>query len=371
MKKIIIIGAGIMGLSISYYLEKNNFDIIVLEKNKVGMEASYASAGMLAAQSEFDFYEKFMDFCIKSRSMYAEFCKDIESASGIAVEFQKCGMLRPALTEEQEKHLKNNYKWQKKQGFEIEFLPGDELRKIEPELSENILSGLYTKNDGQVNNRKLMEALITANKKIGNKLIENCNVKNYIIKNNKIMGVETNNGIFNADTIINTSGAWSSLISPGIIPNFEVKPIHGQLVSLQANKKMLDKVIFASILGKGGYMVPRKDNTIILGSTMEDMGFEKKVTDEGINSILKTAYDIVPEFKNMKIIEKWSGFRPFTDDKLPVIGKTNIKNLILATAHGRNGILLAPITVKAVTELVVNDNLVPEIKDFGVERFNK
>jgi glycine/D-amino acid oxidase-like deaminating enzyme len=73
----------------------------------------------------------------------------------------------------------------------------------------------------------------------------------------------------------------------------------------------------------------------------------------------------------MKIIEKWSGFRPFTDDKLPVIGKTNIKNLILATAHGRNGILLAPITVKAVTELVVNDNLVPEIKDFGVERFNK
>jgi glycine oxidase ThiO len=371
MKKALIIGAGIIGLSISYYLKKNNFDVIVLEKGKAGNEASYASAGMLAAQSEFDFYEKFMDFCVKSRDIYADFCKDIENASGINVEYQKCGMIRPALNEGQEKHLKCNYEWQKKHGFEIEFLPGDELRKIEPELSENILSGLYTKNDGRVNNRKLMEALIIANKRNNINIIENIEVRKYLIKTNKIIGVETNNGTFNADIVINTSGAWSSLISQGIIPNFEVKPIHGQMVSLQANKKILDKVIFASILGKGGYMVPRKNNEIILGSTMEDIGFEKRITGEGINSILKHCFDILPEFKNLEIIEKWSGLRPFAEDKLPIIGKTNIENLILATAHGRNGILLAPITAKAVIEIIVNDKTISDIKDFGVGRFNK
>ena len=279
-------------------------------------------------------------------------------------------MIRPALNEEQEKHLKNNYEWQKKKNLEVEFLNGDELRKLEPNLSEKILSGLHTKNDSQVNNKKLMEALIVANKKNGDKIIENCEVKEYLIKDNKINGVKTNNGTFNADIVINASGAWSSLISQDLIPNFEVKPIHGQIVSLQADKKILDKVIFASILGKGGYIVPRKDNTIILGSTMEDIGFEKRITEEGISTILEKAYEIIPELKNLQIKEKWSGFRPYAADKLPIIGRTNIENLILATAHGRNGILLPPITAKAVEELVVNDNVIPEINDFGVDRFD-
>tara|TARA_Y100000310_G_scaffold38326_1_gene35937 strand:- start:10124 stop:11236 length:1113 start_codon:yes stop_codon:yes gene_type:complete len=369
--KVIVIGAGIIGLSVSFYLKKHDFDVTVIDKNKAGMEASYAAAGMLAAQSEFDFYEDFMDFCIQSRDMYAGFCREIENASGIDVEFRKCGMIRPALTEEHEKHLKNNYEWQKKKGFEIEFLSGNELRKLEPSLSENILSGLHTKNDAQVNNRKLMEALIAANKKLNNKIIENCIIKNYIIKNNNVMGIETNNETFNADIVINTAGAWSSLISQNLIPNFEVKPIHGQMVSLQADKKILDKVIFASILGKGGYIVPRKNNEIILGSTMEDIGFEKRITEEGISGILEKAYEIIPQLKNLKIKEKWSGFRPFASDQLPIIGKTSIENLIIATAHGRNGILLPPITAKAVTELVLNDKIIPEIKDFGVERFDK
>jgi len=370
--KSIVIGAGIIGLSASYFLKKHNFDITVIEKNKAGMEASYAAAGMLAAQSEFDFYEDFMDFCIKSRDIYESYCSEIEKTSGIDVEFQKCGMLRPALNEEQAKHLKNNCKWQKKKGFEIEFLSGEEIRKIEPSLSENIICGLHSKNDGQVNNRKLMKALIIANKKIGNKIIENTEIKDYLIKNNRIIGVKTsNNEAFNADIVVNTAGSWSSLISKDLIPNFNIKPILGQMVSLQSDKPLLNKVIFASILGKGGYIVPRKNNEIILGSTMEDAGFEKKITDEGISSILKKCHEIVPELKKLKIKEKWCGFRPFASDNLPIIGKTSIENLILATAHGRNGILLAPITTKAVEELIVNDKIMPEIKDFGVERFVK
>ncbi len=371
MKKVIVIGAGIIGLSISFCLKKNNFDVTVVEKGKAGNEASHASAGMLAAQSEFEFYEDFMDFCIKGRGMYNAYCKEIENASKMNVEYQQSGMIRPALAEEHEAHFKENYKWQKKHGFEIEFLSGNELREIEPKLSKKIISGLYTKNDGQVNNRKLMEALIAANKKIKNKIIENTEVRGYLIKKNKISGIKTNNGKFNADIVINAAGSWSSLISNGLMPNFNVKPILGQMVSLQANKKVLGNVIFASILGKGGYIVPRKNNEIILGSTMEDIGFEKKITGEGISSILKNCFGVLPALKKLKIKEKWCGFRPFAEDKLPIIGKTCIENLILATAHGRNGILLAPITAKAVEELVVNDRIMPEIKDFGVERFDK
>src|SRR3989338_221732 len=281
MKKIIVIGAGIIGLSISYYIKKNNpadFEIVLLEKNKAGAEASYASAGMLAAQSEFDFYEDFMDFCIKSRNMHGSYCKDIEDASGISVEFQKSGMLRPAINEEQAAHLKHNYEWQKKKGFDIEFLDGEALRKLEPSLSKSIICGLHSKNDGQVNNRKLMEALIAANKKIKNRIAENTEVADYLIKNNRVIGVKAkSNETFNAGKVINAAGSWSSLISGRLIENFNVKPVLGQMVSLQSDKPLLSKVIFASILGKGGYLVPRKSNELLLGSTMEDIGFEKKI----------------------------------------------------------------------------------------------
>ncbi|MBW2976915.1 glycine oxidase ThiO [Candidatus Woesearchaeota archaeon] len=370
MKKAVVIGAGAIGLSVSFCL-KDDFNVIVIEKGNAGSEASYASAGMLAAQSEFDYYEKFMDFCIKSREMYPDFCKEIETASGVDVEYKKSGMIRPALNEEQENHLRQNYEWQKKKGFEIEFLNGDELRSIEPGLSEKAISGLYTKNDGRVNNRKLMEALITANKKNKVKIIENCEVKEYLIKNSRVNGVKTNNGNFNADVVVNAAGCWSSLISTGLIPNFEVKPVRGQMVSLQAKKGILEKVIFASVLGKGGYMVPRGDNSVILGSTMEDAGFEKKITEEGISSILKTCFDVLPVLKSLPITEKWAGLRPFAEDKLPIIGKTKIENLVLATGHGRNGILLAPITAKAVKEIIANDKVIRDIKDFGVGRFCK
>jgi len=370
MKKIIVIGAGIIGLSISYYLKKHNFDIAVIEKNKAGIEASYAAAGMLAAQSEFDFYEDFMNFCVKSRDMYEDFCREIEGSSGIKAELTNNGFIIPALTEAEEDFLKQKYEWQKKKRFDVQLLDNKELAELEPNISDNIRLALHIKNDLQVNNRKLMEALIISNKKNGVRIIEDCEVRDYIVKDSKINGTKTNIGNFYADVVINAAGSWSSLISQGLIPNFRVKPILGQMLSLASSKKILEKTIFAIMKGKGCYIVPRNDNTIVLGSTMEDVGFEKRVTDQGINGILNNAIQIVPKLKNSEIKEKWAGFRPTTADQFPIIGKTNIENLLLATAHGRNGILLAPITAKAIEELVANGNIIPEIKDFGVERFN-
>ena len=380
-----VIGGGIMGLSIANKLAKSGFSMTVLEKDKIGMEGSLAAAGMLASQSEFEIYEQFMDFCIKSRDLYSDFCKEIENDSGIDVEYRKDGFIIPALNKEQEEILRKTSEWQKNKGFEIEFLSGNELKGIETNLSEDIISGLHIKNDAQVNNRKLMEALKIACNKNNVRIIENCEVKNYLlnnnketnldnndlVKNNKIIGVETNNGDINADIVINCAGSWASSISPGLISNFEVKPILGQVVSLQADKQILKKVIFAIINQQGCYIVPRKDNEIIVGSTMEDVGFNKTIDENTINGLLKKAYELVPELKDLKIKEKWAGFRPTAKDNFPVIGKTNIENLILATAHSRNGILLAPITADAVKEIVLNGKVPEEIKDFGVERFSK
>jgi glycine oxidase len=371
MKRVIVIGAGIIGLSIAFNLRKKGFEMVLIDKGKAGMEASYAAAGMLAAQSEFDSYDSFMDICMSSRDMYERYCKDIEDLSEMDVMYQKCGMLRPALDEIQDKHFRDIYSWQRKKNFEIEYLGGDEIRKLEPFLSPNVISGLYIKNDALVNNRKLVESLIAVNKKIKNKIIENKGVKDYLIKNNKISGIRTgDNESFKADIVINTAGAWSSLISTGVIPGFEVKPIHGQMVSLQGHGKILDKVIYASILEKGSYIVPR-ENEVIIGSTMEDIGFKKYRSKDKTSYILEKAYSLIPKLKSYQIKDKWSGFRPYSNDQHPIIGKTNVNGLYLATAHGRNGILLAPITAMAIEELITNDIVIPEIKDYGVGRFSE
>jgi glycine oxidase len=371
MKKILVIGAGIVGLSIAYYLNKHNYEIKILDKNKAAQEASFAAAGMLAAQSEFELYDDFMDQCIKSRDIYGDFCKDIEKESNIKTEFTNNGFINPALNEKQANLLKQKYEWQNNKGFKIELLDKKEVKKLEPNISDNITSALHIKDDCQVNNRKLMLALKIANLRNNVKVIENCEVEDYLISNNRINGVNTKKGNFKADIVVNAAGSWSSLISQGVIPNFDVKPILGQMLSLVSNKKLLTKTIFAIMQGKGCYIVPRKDNSIVLGSTIEDIGFEKRITELGMNKILDNAVQIIPELKNLKIKEKWCAFRPYANDQLPIIGKTNVENLILATAHGRNGILLAPITAKAVTELIVNDKVIPEIKDLGVERFSK
>ncbi len=201
------------------------------------------------------------------------------------------------------------------------------------------------------------------------KIIEQTQVENLITENGKIKGVETfADQKFFGDTVILATGAWTSLIKHGesVLKLPKVKPIRGQMLSFHTAKRLFTRVIYSP----RGYIVPRKSGKILAGATVEDVGFEDKITDSGIEFVHENAIEISPGLTNLPIDEKWSGLRPFATDGLPILGEIpDIENLFVATAHYRNGILLAPLTAKILAEKIADGKDSEFLQKFSLHRF--
>lgn len=369
--EVLIIGGGVIGLALACELRRKGIEkITILEKNQVcGMEASNAAAGMLAPQAETDKIDEFFNFCCESRDLYPNFAAELFDETGVDIELDRNGTLYAAFTEHDSAEIRKRFEWQKKAGLNIELLSAEETRKAEPFVSPDVREALYFPNDWQVENRKLIKALRQFAGLNQIKIVENVEVENLLTKNQKIIGAKTENEKFLAEKVILTTGAWTSLIKVGEnAPIFvDVKPIRGQMLSFQTAKRLFTKVIYSP----RGYIVPRFDGRILVGATVEDVGFDKSITEGNIDFLRENALEIAPNLANLKIIESWSGLRPFAADGLPILGDfPEIENLFVATAHFRNGILLAPLTAKILTNKVAENSDSEYLEVFNPKRFN-
>jgi len=353
--EILIIGAGIIGLSLARELHKNGAKkITILEKGGVGKEASFAAAGMLAPQAEADEADEFFRFCCDSRDLYPDLAQKLLEETGIDIELDQSGTLYAAFTEEDVAEIRERYKWQKDTGLEVKHLTAQDTHKLEPFISPDSLESLFFPKDWQVENRRLLLALEKYAELNGIEIKENCEVTNLINQENSVKGVQVSGDEVFADKVILASGAWTSFIKTdeGSLPMAEVKPIRGEMIKFQTAKRLFHRVIYSP----RGYIVPRKLGRILAGATTEDVGFKEVSSDEGKEAIKETAFEIVPSLAGLKVEESWSGFRPFAADGLPIIGEVpKIDNLFVATAHYRNGILLAPMTAKTLADKIVNN----------------
>ncbi len=371
MSSILIIGGGVIGLALAREFHKKGFkEITILEKGLIGQEASFAAAGMLAPQAETNNADAFFNFCNESNKMYPNFAEELSDATSIDIELDRNGTLYLAFTERDTQEIRKRFEWQKDAGLEVELLSARETHKLEPFVSPDSLESLFFPNDWQVENRKLLIALKKYAELNDIQIIEQTEVTNLIFENEKIKGIQTESGkLFSADLVVLATGAWTSLIKhdEGILQMPKVKPIRGQMISFHTAKRLFTKVIYS----RRGYIVPRKMGKILAGATVEDIGFENKTTDEGIEMVRENAIEISPSLANLPIDEKWSGLRPFANDGLPILGEIpNTENLFTATAHYRNGILLAPITAKVLVEKIVNKKDSEFLDKFGIKRFN-
>ena len=195
-------------------------------------------------------------------------------------------------------------------------------------------------------------------------IVENTEVTKLLFESEKVVGAETDSDKFLSGTVILATGAWTSLIQTGGLRLPEVKPIHGQMISFQTVKRLFSKVIYSP----RGYLIPRQDGRILVGATSEDIGFDKSVTDLANDILREKALEIAPSLVNLEISESWTGLRPFAEDGLPILGKI-AENLLIATAHYRNGILLAPVTAKILAEKVTENKDSKYFKSFSPNRF--
>lgn len=345
MSKVLIIGGGVIGLSIARSLSKKGFkQITVLESGEVGKEASYAAAGMLAPHAEAEKFDDFFNFCCQGLLYYPQFAEEIFDETGINIELDKSGTLYLAFTEYDSIEINNRFEWQKRNGLQVEHLSAKEVRKFEPFVSPDVREGLFFPHDWQVENRKLVAAL---------QLFCELN-KVEIITNTEVLSLsknyaETFDKKYEFDIVILANGAWLSLIKTDefVLPN--VRPIRGQMVSFHTAKRLFSKVIYSP----RGYIVPRMNGKIIAGASVEDIGFDKSTTRFEIENIMENAFEISPSLSNLGVSEKWSGLRPCSPDNLPFLGQIS-NNVYIATAHYRNGILLAPITGELIADKIVN-----------------
>ena len=346
-RDVLIIGGGVIGLAIAIELKLRSHCVTILVRD-FNSGASHAAAGMLAPQAEQIPLSAMLDLCLLSRQLYPDWISKIEHLSGLSTGYWNCGILAPVY----EKKSRNNAQW----------LDRSAISQHQPNLSTDVVGGWWYPDDAQVDNRALTNALRACAIALGVNIQDGVTVKNFIYERNRVTGVcTTTSELIHAEHYVLAIGAWSNDLLP--IP---VQPKKGQMLSVRVTDKELPlkQVLFGSDI----YIVPRTDGRIIIGATMEDVGFTPYNTPAGMQLLLQRAIRLYPQLQNYPIAEFWWGFRPATPDELPILGASPYDNLTLATGHYRNGILLAPVTANLIAD-VVNNKTSSLLEHFHYSRF--
>jgi glycine oxidase len=369
---VVVIGGGVIGLTIARALGMRGVgDVLLVERARLGAEASSAAAGMLAPQAEADDADDFFNLCCQSRDMYPTFAAALREETGIDCELDRTGTLYLAFTEHDQREIEHRYDWQVRAGLTVQKLNSNEARSLEPSISKSARGALKFPNDIQVENRRLLSAIIAANGKLGVRLMTGTTVESIRIDRGRIEGAETSRGFVSTGRVVVSGGAWSSFIKVPAArsPNPRIEPVRGQMVCLDSTGSS-PSIARHVIYSPRGYLVPRRDGRLLAGSTTEQSGFDKKVTASGVHSILSNALEISPPISDLPLIGVWAGLRPRSQDSLPVLGPcAEIHGLVFATGHYRNGILLAPITAELIAGAIVDNVVSPDLNAFGPDRF--
>jgi len=366
-----IVGGGVIGLSIGWRLAAAGQPVTIFERAEAGKAASWAAAGMLAAGSEVEPGENAL-FALSSRSqaLWPKFAAELVETSGIDIQLRTDGTLTIALTQDDLGRLRQTHALQQRLGVASTWLNRIEALDLEPHLNPRLAGGLFVPGDHQVDNRLVVEALKRAVVRSGGRLAEGIGDVAVRIGDGHAIGVDVDGVLHAADKVIIAAGAWSSLV-PGLAPESipPVRPIKGQMLALSMDPAapLLTRVVWTP----KAYLVPRRDGRLIIGATTEERGFDTSQTAGAMLSLLESAWRALPGIEELPIAETWVGFRPGSRDDAPILGACGIENLILATGHHRNGILLAPVTAETITSLVLTGQTASEIVPFALDRFGE
>ena len=343
---VIVVGGGAIGMAIAYELSLGGCKVALVERGALGKQASWAAAGMLAPRSEELEEGPLLQLCLQSLGLYEKWAAQLQQISGTDTGYWPCGIVRPCL---QGEAVTAEYQ-----------LSRAELDKLQSGLGSQVVSAGWLPNEGQVDNRQLVQALRAALTEVGVVAIPNTEVQQWEIEGDRVVAVQTSRGRLQANSFVLAGGAYSSELL-----DVPVRPLKGQMLMVKDPECQLQHVLY----GRGIYIVPRRDGRIVVGATEEDVGFEKGNTGGAIQSLLQRAIAVFPKIASLTLLETWWGYRPTTPDLLPILGTGPQDNLFVATGHHRNGILLVPATARAMSRLILDGDLDPLLQSFSWRRF--
>jgi glycine oxidase len=367
---LLIIGGGVIGLSIARECHKRGVGRITLvEKGRCGEESSWAAAGMLGVQAEADEGGPFFDMCSASRDLYPAFAAELLDETGIDIELERSGTIVFEDSDEFPGKACSRFYWQRDAGLDVEWLDAIDICLREPHVTSVGRTAFFFPKDWQVENRKLLAALQRYADLNGISVVENTRVEDLILENGRVIGADTTCGPMYGNHCVVATGTWTSLIKlGGAKMPVAVTPVRGQIICLRSEPGRYQHVMYSG----DGYVVPRADGRVLVGSTSEFVGFEKAVTEQAVEDLRRIAAKILTWIDGMEIIDQWCGLRPRAADSMPVLGGVSgIEGLTIATGHYRNGILLAPLTANIIAESLMSGIDPDHFTMFGPGRFRR
>ncbi|HSC20840.1 MAG TPA: glycine oxidase ThiO [Solirubrobacterales bacterium] len=365
---VVVVGGGVIGLACAWRLAQQGMKVVVLERSMPGAGASRVAAGMLAPVGELTFGEpELLELTLAAARLYPQFVAELEAASGERTGYERLGALHLALDRDEAAQLRRVHNLQRSLDLEAEWLPPRQCRDLEPGLTPSFHGGVFAPDEAAVDPQALTWALVVACARAGVEIRPGCTVVEAIFESERIVGVRVEKGAsidgpcyaytagdtdFYGETVMLAAGAWSGAadwLPEDLHP--PVRPVKGQVLELRCRDgEPPARHILAS---ERVYLVPRGDGRLIVGATVEEMGYDTAVTAGGVHELLREAYRLLPDLAEMEFVRAEAGLRPGTANNLPLVGPGAVDGLVLATGHFRNGILLAPLAAEAVAGIAL------------------
>lgn len=365
---IIVVGAGIIGCAVAHELARRGASVEIVDERPVGMGATQASAGVLAPYIEARDGSPLLELTTRSLTLFDEFIARVSADAGIAVPYRRSGTLDIATSEPELRALRTTAEVLARRNVPAVLLDAAAVRDEEPQLGDGAIGGLLIEPHGFVAAGELTRALAAAARSHGAQLIEQSRVRRIASRDGDMI-VETDRGSLICNGVVLAAGSWSGEVAiDGVDRRVPVRPVRGQLLSLGWAGTPLRRVTWSSRC----YLVPWDDGTLLVGATVEEAGFDERTTVAGVRDLLEAACEIVPHawaagFRGARV-----GLRPATKDDLPVIGPSStMPNLMYATGHYRNGVLLAPLTARLVADAMLDNRIDPLLAAVSPSRFGE
>lgn len=348
---VVIVGGGIIGLSLAIALRKRGMKVLVVERGEPGREASHAAAGMLA-DCTLETPSVLQPLASASARMYPEFVHELQDESGVNVDLRSQGTLVFPAPEE----------GHGRPGFPSASLLREPLGQVEPALADPHRPVFHLK-ERSVDPPALVRAALRAAKHREVDISSGTSVMEVLLRDGRTVGVKTDKSSYAAGAVVNCAGAWSGQFPPR---HFPTRPVKGQMLAVVGvPRNLLHHVIRAP----EAYLVPRSDGRIVIGATLEEAGFDKRTDADTIHRLHQAAIGILPALSHARVLEAWAGLRPGTPDGLPILGAAEVPGYFVATGHFRDGILLAPVTAHLMAQVITGVPPEHDISAFNPARF--
>ncbi len=362
--EIAVVGAGLIGTSIAYELAKRGAAVTVFDRDEPARAASWAGAGMLAPFSEDMPDAALLALCRASLEAYPAFVEELRERTGLDAHLLNYGTLHVALGETELRALHAAAPLYARNGGEVTLLDRAQTLAREAAVARDVVGSVFIANEAQIDNRRLGRALVAACTALGVRFERTAELT-LEADARRVRGLRSRHGFVPASTVINAAGAWAGSIA-GVPPaaRIPVYPVAGEMLAIAVPHGFARALVWHG----HAYLVPRGDGRLLIGATVCERGFDARVTAAGLRDLLTAALRAAPALGNFAVVETWAGLRPGTPDGRPYLGRTPIEGYFVAAGHYRNGILLTPITARAIAQLVLDGTSTHPLDAFAVTR---